>query len=688
MAQYTTVNGSVALITIQNPPVNALRAAVREGLFNAIQKASSDPLVRSVVLSGQNGTFCGGADIKEFGNVSSMSGPLLVEVFALMETSMKPVVAAIEGFALGGGLELALACHYRIGHSKARVGLPEVNLGLFPGRQVIAGEALKLGLLDRVTDHNTVDTALAFAKSVEGKPLDNRRLGNRPCPPLENMDAFFEEAMKRVRSRARGASAPVVCVQAVRGAATLPFHKGMELEKVLLGTLFNSGQAQASQYCFFAERAGARWSMPSGARWDTCRALSISTAAVIGLGTMGRGITVALARAGLSVVAVETQEHQLAEAQRVVSHMLKGGGQVSYSSDLQAAAEVDLVVEAVFEDMALKEKLFKLLSSICKPGTLLATNTSTLDIDRLASCTRDPQLVVGMHFFAPAHMMRLLEVVYGPRSSPEAVATAMQLGKRMGKVSVAVGNCPGFVGNRMLKPYLEQAYFLLEEGATPELVDAALEEFGFPMGVFRMTDLSGLDVGWRIRKEEGLTGPDVPAGQPTRSRHGHRYSPLGDLMCERGRYGQKSGRGWYLYDKPGGRVARSDPWLRNFLEEYRVRNALVARPIHRQEVLERCLYAIINEGFRILDDGIAASPQNIDAIYVFGYGWPKHRGGPMFYAGQVGLARVLEGLERYHLAHPDVPHLEPSSLLRRLVASGSPPIHKWNQMVKGHRSQL
>lgn len=407
-----------------------------------------------------------------------------------------------------------------------------------------------------------------------------------------------------------------------------------------------------------------------------------------GLGTMGRGITAALARAGLSVVAVETQEHQLAEAQQAVSRMLKGGGLVSYSPDLQAVAKVDLVVEAVFEDMAIKEKVFKQLSAVCKPGTLLATNTSSLDIDRLASCTCDPKLVVGMHFFAPAHIMRLLEVVYGPRSSPEAVATVMQLGKRMGKVSVAVGNCNGFVGNRMLKPYLEQAKFLLEEGATPELVDAALEEFGFPMGVFKMSDLSGLDVSWRIRKEEGLTGPGVTAGQPMRIRHGCRYSPLGDLMCEEGRFGQKSGRGWYLYDKTGGRVARSDPWLHNFLEEYRVHHGLVARHVQQQEVLERCLYPLINEGFRILDDGIAASPQNIDAIYVFGYGWPKHRGGPMFYASQVGLARVLEGLEHQHQAHPDVPHLEPCSLLRRLVASGSPPIHKWSQVVKGHQSQL
>lgn len=417
-----------------------------------------------------------------------------------------------------------------------------------------------------------------------------------------------------------------------------------------------------------------------------------------GLGTMGRGITVALAQMGLSVTAVETQERQLAEAQQAVSGMLERGAKrrgvapqltlVHYSHDIQAAADVDLVIEAVFEDMALKEKVFQQLSAVCKPGTFLFTNTSGLDVDRLASHTRSPELVVGMHFFAPAHVMKLLEVVCGPRSSPEAVATAMQLGKRMGKISVAVGNCPGFVGNRMLKPYVEQANFLLEEGATPEVVDQTLEEFGIAMGVFRMSDLAGLDVGWRVRKEAGQTGPGVPKGQPIRIRHGRRYSPLADLICEQGRFGQKTGRGWYQYDKPGGRVARSDPWLHSFLEEYRARHGLVARHINNQEVLERCLYALINEGFRILEDGIAAGPEDIDVIYVFGYGWPRHRGGPMFYAGTVGLGKVLEKLEHYHQAHPDVPYLEPSNLLRRLVASGSPPIQKWMEAIKRFRSQL
>lgn len=412
---------------------------------------------------------------------------------------------------------------------------------------------------------------------------------------------------------------------------------------------------------------------------------------------MGRGITVSLAQAGLSVVAVETQEKQLLEAKQAVSGILERGAKrrgeplahdkIKYSCSVQAVADVDLVIEAVFEDMALKKNIFQQLSGICKPGTFLCTNTSGLDIDELASQTRSPELVVGMHFFAPAHVLKLLEVVYGPRSSPEAVATAMQMGKKMGKVSVAVGNCRGFVGNRMLKPYLEQAFFLLEEGATPEQVDQVLEEFGFAMGVFKVSDLSGLDVGWKVRKADGLVFPDS-TGTSSRIRGGSRYSPLGDLLCEQGRFGQKTGRGWYQYDKPGGRVAKPDPWLHGYLEEYRARHGLVARRIDHQEVLERCLYTLINEGFQILQDGIAAGPEDIDVIYVLGYGWPRHRGGPMFYAGQVGLKKVLERLDHYHQMHPDVPGLKPCSLLRKLAAGGSPPIHRWREGIQKPRSQL
>ncbi|KAK2839701.1 hypothetical protein Q5P01_013441 [Channa striata] len=715
MAQYSRISGSVGLITLKNPPVNALSAAVRQGIVDTVEKALCDPQVKSVVICGQDGVFCGGADVKEF--EKSMSGPPLIPMIHSIECATKPMVAAIEGSALGGGLELALGCHYRIAHSKARLGLPEVTLGLLPaaggsqrlprligvpaaldlittGRHVTAAEALQLGIVDQVTDHKTVDAAVKFALSVAGKPLDARRISTYPCPVVTDLDALFEDVMQKVRQSARGAIAPIACVQAVRAAATLPYTRGMEREKELMATLFTSGQARALQYNFFAQRAVGKWRMPSGARWDTSTPRPVHKVAVIGLGTMGRGIAVALAQAGLPVVTVEAQEKQLMEAKRVMSDMLKRGAKrrgvappldkISYSSNIQDLADVDLVIEAVFEDMDLKKKVFLQLSAVCKPGTLLCTNTSGLDVDQLASQTRNPELVVGMHFFAPAHVMKLLEVVYGPRSSPQAVATAMQLGKKMGKISVAVGNCRGFVGNRMLKLYTEQASFLLEEGATPDLVDRAIEEFGFPMGVFRMSDLSGLDIGWRVRKEMKLAVP----GQSARIREGRRYSPLGDLLCEQGRFGQKTGRGWYRYNKPGDRVAHSDPWLHHFLEEYRAQHGLVARRIDQQEILERCLYPMINEGFRILQDGIAAGPEDIDVIYVFGYGWPRHCGGPMFYASMVGLEKVLERLEHYYQAHPDVPYLQPCSLLRRLVAIGSPPVQKWREVIKNLHSQL
>ncbi|CAJ1079240.1 peroxisomal bifunctional enzyme [Xyrichtys novacula] len=719
MAQYSLVSGSVGLITLKNPPVNALGAVVRHGIVDSVEKALSDPKVKSVVICGQNGMFCGGADIKEFG--TDMKGPPLIPMFHSLEAANKPVVAAIEGGAFGGGLELALGCHYRIAHSKAKVGLPEVTLGLLPaaagsqrlprligvpaalnlittGRHITAAEALQLGLVDQVADHNTVDTAVKFAQSVVGKSLDSRRISNFQCPPVPNVDVLFEEVMQKIRQTSRGAIAPIACVQAVRAAATLPYKDGLQKEKELMATLFTSGQARSLQYCFFAQRVVSRWSMPNGASWDTSKGRPIHKAAVIGLGTMGRGIAVALAQTGFSVVAVETQEKQFMDAKKAVAGMLERGAKRSgkvaahdkiiYSQNLQAIADVDLVIEAVFEDMALKKRVFRQLSDVCKPGTFLCTNTSTLDIDQMAAETRQPELVVGMHFFAPAHVMKLLEVVYGPRSSPEAVAVAMQLGKKMGKVSVAVGNCRGFVGNRMLKPYRDQAYFLLEEGATPELIDQALEEFGFAMGAFKVYDLSGLDVGWKVRKEEGLVLPGGGSGKSARIRQGVRYSPLGDLMCEEGRFGQKTGRGWYQYDKPGSRDAKPDPWVHRFLEDYRARHGLVARRISNQEVLERCLYAMINEGFRILEDGIAAGPEDIDIIYVFGYGWPRHRGGPMFYANMVGLPIVLERLEHFAQANPDVPTLQPCNLLRKLVASGSPPISKWREAMKNVHSQL
>lgn len=719
MARYELVKRSVALITLTNPPVNALSAAVRHGLTETIKRALGDPKVTAVVLCGENEKFCGGADIREF--AGTLRGPSFITLMDGMEAGEKPVVAAIEGVALGGGLELALACHYRIAHSKARLGLPEVTLGLMPaaggtqrlprligipaalelittGRHISAQEALKLGIVDQVTDENACKMAVEFALNVVGKPLSSRRLSTltMPCPP--NLDAIFEAVTMQVQKKARGVMAPLACIQGVRAAATLPYSQGMKRESELFATLFNSGQARALQYCFFAQRTAGKWTLPSGAQWNNSKPREIRSAAVIGLGTMGRGIVVSLARVGISVIAVESEKKLLDTGRQMVIGMLERDAKrrgvtaslnlLRFTLSLQDLKDVDIVIEAVFEDMALKKHVFEDLSKVCRPGTFLYTNTSGLDVDALAGVTDRPHMVAGMHFFSPAHVMKLLEVVYGSRSSSETIATAMSLGKRIGKVSVAVGNCHGFVGNRMLKPYTDQANFLLEEGATPEQIDKVLEEFGFAMGIFRVSDLAGLDVGWRIRKESGLTGPKIDPKDPPRRRQGSRYSPIPDMLCEQGRLGQKTGCGWYVYDKPGGTDAKPDPLIQNLLQTYRSRYGIQPRNISGQEIIERCLFSLANEGFRILEDGIAAQPEDIDIIYLFGYGFPRHRGGPMFYASMVGLERVLERLEHYHHVHPDVPHLEPSRLLRKLVACGSPPIQKWREHIKQIHSHL
>ncbi|KAI5611406.1 peroxisomal bifunctional enzyme, partial [Silurus asotus] len=665
-----------------------------------------------------------GADIREFSG--SMSGPPLVPMIQSMEDGEKPMVAAIEGVALGGGLELALGCHYRVADAKARLGLPEVTLGLLPaaggtqrlprliglpaalelittGRHVSAEEALHLGMVDQVTEGNTVQAAMELALSVVGQSLDPRRLSLRAPVWPADVDGVCDVALAQVKQRSRGAMAPVACVQAVRAAAMLPYAKGMERERQLMDTLFRSAQARALQYAFFAQRNCGKWSLPNGAQWNHTKARDIHRAGVIGmyltrLGTMGRGIAVSLVKAGISVVAIETDAKHLESGKKAVTAMLQRDAQrrgvspplhlITFTLSFHHLQDVDLVIEAVFEDMTLKKHVFRDLCKVLKANTLICTNTSGLNVDELAAVTDRQHLVVGMHFFAPAHVMKLLEVVYGSRSSPEAVATAMALGRKMEKVCVAVGNCSGFVGNRMLKFYLDQSVYLLEEGATPEQVDQALEEFGFAMGIFKVGDLSGLDVGWRIRKASGLIGPDVDPIKPSRQRHGRRYCPLLDMLCQQGRFGQKTGRGWYLYDSPGSKEARPDPEIRNFLEDYRRNYGIIPRRITTQEVIERCAFILANEGFRILEDGIAAGPEDIDVIYLFGYGWPRHRGGPMFYASQVGLAIVLERLEHYHHAHSDVPSLEPSRLLRRLVSAGSPPIQQWKSHVRALHSHL
>ncbi|NXL92462.1 ECHP enzyme, partial [Alectura lathami] len=461
-----------------------------------------------------------------------------------------------------------------------------------------------------------------------GQPLGPRRLSLKPVPRLPNMEAFLSEALVKVKKQAQGCLAPELCVQAIKAATERPFADGVQKEQELFNILLTSGQAQALQYAFFAERAVEKWTTPSGASWKSASPQPIRRAAVIGLGTMGRGIVTSLVKANIPVVALEQDLEYLNTGRKAVMLLLereaKKMGQgtqildfhnpanLHFTVDFDAVRDVDLVIEAVFENMALKKEIFSKLSKICKPGAFLCTNTSALNIDEIASATSHPQQVIGMHFFSPAHVMRLLEVIYGQHTSPTTIATAMQLAKVMKKVGVVVGNCFGFAGNRMMFPYAQQAVFLVEEGSRPEDVDRVLEDFGFKLGPLRTSDLAGLDVGWRSRKGQGLTGDSLPPGTPARQRHGRRYSPLPDLLCEEGRFGQKTGKGWYQYEKAGGRTAKPDPWIQNFLTQYRDTHRIKTRAIDQEEILERCVFALINEGFNILAEGIASGPEHLD----------------------------------------------------------------------------
>ncbi|XP_057620609.1 peroxisomal bifunctional enzyme [Chionomys nivalis] len=725
MAEFLRLPNSLALIRLCNPPVNAVSPAVLRGIRDGLQKAGSDYTIKAVVICGANGNFCAGADIHSFSNPPGASSSLrLGDVVDEIQRYTKPVVAAIEGVALGGGLELALGCHYRVANARAHVGFPEVTLGILPGargtqlfprlvgvpvaldlitsgRHVLAGEALKLGILDAVVKSDPVEEAVKFAQKIMDKPIEPRRILNKPVPSLPNMDGIFADAIAKVRKQFPGRLAPETCVRSVQASVKHPYEVGIKEEEKLFMYLRASGQAQALQYAFFAEKSTNKWSTPSGASWKTASAQPVSSVGVLGLGTMGRGIAISFLRAGIPVVAVESDPKQLDVAKKMITAILekeaskmRQSGQASaepklrFSSATKELSGVDLVVEAVFEDMSLKKQVFAELSALCKPGAFLCTNTSALDVDEIASATDRPQLVIGTHFFSPAHIMKLLEVIPGRYSSPNTIATVMNLSKKIGKIGVVVGNCHGFVGNRMLLPYYNQSYFLLEEGSKPEDVDGVLEEFGLKMGPFRVSDLAGLDVGWKIRKGQGLTGPSLPPGTPARKRGSNRYSPLSDMLCEAGRFGQKTGKGWYQYDKPMGRIHKPDPWLSKLLSQYRATHHIEQRSIGKEEILERCVYALINEGFRILGEGMAASPEHIDVIYLHGYGWPRHLGGPMFYAASVGLPTVLERLQKYYKQNPDIPQLEPSDYLRKLAAQGNPPLKEWQSLAGPPVSKL
>jgi 3-hydroxyacyl-CoA dehydrogenase len=672
-------DGEVAIVTADNPPVNALKHEVRAGLAEALRQTRDDATVKALVVGCAGRTFFAGADITEFGKPPQSPG--LGEVIAAIEAMPKPVTAALHGTALGGGFELALACHFRVAVAGARVGLPEVKLGLLPGsggtqrlprligpekalKMIVTGdpiearEALADGVIDQIIDGDLMAGAIGFARRVvtEGRPL--RRVRDRED---KLVGEGFADAAETLTRRLRGRDAPAACVEAVRNAIVLPFDEGLKREGELFRKLVAGDQSKAQRHVFFAEREAARVSgLPEGTK-----PRPIASGAVIGAGTMGGGIAMCFANAGIPVTIVETGRNLLQRGlDRVAANyratVSRGGlgademerrmALINGVTELDAVGDADVVIEAVFEEMDLKKRVFADLDRVAKAGAVLATNTSTLDVDEIARATTRPQDVLGTHFFSPANVMRLLEIVRGAATSPDVLAAAVALARRLGKVPVTVGVCYGFVGNRMLAQRSVEAERLLLEGALPQEVDAAVTGFGFPMGPFAMADMAGLDVGWRIRKERG------------------ERNEIEDALCEAGHFGQKTGKGYFRYDA-GSRTPLPDPEVERTILDASSRARIARRAIAQQEILERMIYPMINEGARILEEGIAARPGDIDVIWVYGYGWPVWRGGPMYYADQLGLAHIRDRLILYAERSGDET-LRPAVRLRRLAAEG------------------
>ena len=689
-AEYVVVD-DIALITLDNPPVNGLGHAVRQGIVQGLQHAQADEHVVAIVITGANGVFSGGADIREFNTPKAKAEPTLLQVIAAAESSPKPVIAAINGTCMGGGLELSLGCHFRVATREAKLALPEVKLGLIPGaggtqrlprmvgpekalEMIVGGEPVAAGklvhteLIDRIIDKDFVDGAVAFAREVANErrtPKLARNFSAKHSDPK----ALFDAARDQARARNRHLQAPLRCIDAVEAAATREFDDGLRYERELFLQLMQSEESRAMRHAFFAERAASKM---AGMPPETLPR-PVDRVAVIGAGTMGGGITMALVNAGIAVTLVEADDAAL---QRGLENIRRNYDASVTRGKLTAAtvaermarilptlsmaevAKADLVLEAVFEDMGVKEKLFGEMDARARPGAILATNTSTLDVDRLAAATRRPQDVVGLHFFSPANVMRLLEVVRGEKTAHDVLATALALAKRIGKVPVVAGVCDGFIGNRMLYHYVRQAQFLLEEGATPAQVDEALERFGMAMGPFRMGDLAGNDISWAVRKRRYAEKPDA------------RRLPIADRLCELGRFGQKTGAGWYRYEK-GSRDALPDPAVEKLVDDHRREQGITPRNIDDAEIVDRCILALVNEGARILEEGIAARASDIDVAYLTGYGFPRHRGGPMLHADMLGLPKVVARMEEFaRNPKADPTFWRPAPLLARLAAEG------------------
>ena len=693
MSADYTLHGDVAVITLNNPPVNGLSLATRTAIVAGLNKALADDAIKALVITGAGKAFCGGADIREFNTPKTLTEPTTRGVIAELEASTKPVVAAIHSVAMGGGLELAMGCHFRVAAPNAQIALPEVKLGLLPGAggtqrlPRLVGVETALNMIVSGTpakSQDLADTAL-FDQMIEGTRLEDLLAGaiafahkavadKMPLKRVRDIvidyphhQAFFQFARNTVGAVAKNYPAPLKCVEAVAAAVGMTFDDGLKFERECFLLLVETTVSKALRHAFFAERAAAK--IPDVP--DDTPVRAIKSAAIIGAGTMGGGIAMNFANAGIPVTLVEMKqealERGLATVRKNYEASVKKGrlsaakleermGLIKSTLSYDEIKDADIVIEAVFEDIGVKEQVFKKLDAVMKPGAILASNTSTLDVNRIAAFTTRPQDVIGTHFFSPANVMKLLEIVRAEKTGKDVLATTMRLAKAIKKTGVVSGVCDGFIGNRMLEEYIRQSLFLLDEGASPEQVDGALQTWGLAMGPFAMYDLAGNDIGWHIRQRRYIERPDMA------------YSKIADAICELGRFGQKTGSGWYKYEK-GSRKPVPDPVVDALIVAQRKALGITPRKISSDEIITRCIYALVNEGAKILEEGIAMRASDIDMVYLSGYGFPLWRGGPMFYADTVGLSKVLSAMEKHAKGY----HGEcwqPAALLSRLAAAG------------------
>lgn len=685
-AEYKVIDG-VAIITMDNPPVNSLSYSTRLGIARGLDLAQSDTAVKAIVLTGAGRAFSGGADMREFNDPAAVKEPSVWTIIDALEASEKPVVAAIHSIAMGGGLELALGCHYRVCAPGAQIALSEVRMGLLPGaggtqrlpRAIgleaamnmivsgasVPGESLAAaGLFDRVIDSDLLQGALGFARDMATRAGPYPRIRDRKVKH-DNVDGFVEFTRAAVLAHAKNYPAPHRCVEAVAAAAKKKFDQGIAVERRFFHELLDDSVSKSLRHRFFSERAAAKISdVP-----DDTPAREIKTVAVVGAGTMGGGIAMSFLNAGFPVtlfdISAAALEKGMETIRRNYQASVKKGKRELADVDRRLAlltpalsyselANCDLVIEAVYEEMAIKVETFKKLDAIMKEGAILASNTSTLDVNKIAAATRRPQDVVGLHFFSPANVMRLLEVVRAEHTGKDVLVTVMKIAKKIGKLAVVSGVCDGFIGNRMLDKYIRQANFMVEQGALPEEIDKAIENFGFAMGPFRMSDLAGNDIGWAIRQRKYEENPDTP-------RH-----DIADRLCEMGRFGQKTGAGWYDYET-GKRKPMLAPTVRKVIDEYWQSKGVTPRSFSEKEITERLIYALVNEGAAVLEEGIASKASDIDMVYLTGYGFPEWRGGPMFYANSVGLYNVRRTMLGFQKTDDT---WKPAALIEELAADG------------------